>query len=232
MNDQQHYFDDAAHRYPNAVNPPLAQQLEMEHLERSLGKLSGKTILDFGAGSGRVTFWFLKRGYDVTAVDVSLKSLTDLKRMYKYKRTSSWGKLKTTTALPEKQFDAIVGADILHHIDLPTYLPRLYRMLKPFGRIAFSEPNAVHLLWYIHYLREGIPWHIEKGILQCTITNLVKLFRHTGFSKVDVKGHGIIPTKLLNKLPTFCRLNALSFGNIPVVRSIAFRFILSAQRKQ
>src|SRR3989344_827333 len=102
MNDQQRYFDDSSHRYPqvNAVNPPLAQEFEMEHLHKALGVLGGHNILDFGAGSGRVSFWFLKRGFDVTAVDVSPLSLRDLRRVYMRKRQKSWGALTTMTELP------------------------------------------------------------------------------------------------------------------------------------
>nr|WP_297767203.1 class I SAM-dependent methyltransferase [uncultured Butyrivibrio sp.] len=38
---------------------------------RFLSQLSGKTILDFGCGSGRDTKYFLEQGYDVTAIDGS-----------------------------------------------------------------------------------------------------------------------------------------------------------------
>ena len=39
--------------------------------KRFLSQLSGKTILDFGCGSGRDTKYFLEQGYDVTAIDGS-----------------------------------------------------------------------------------------------------------------------------------------------------------------
>lgn len=39
--------------------------------DRFLNKLQGKRILDFGCGSGRDTKYFLKKGYEVDAVDGS-----------------------------------------------------------------------------------------------------------------------------------------------------------------
>lgn len=40
---------------------------------RFLNQLTGKSILDFGCGSGRDTKFFLEQGYDVTAIDGSVE---------------------------------------------------------------------------------------------------------------------------------------------------------------
>ena len=63
MNDQRTYFDQLAHRYPqpNTVNPPYAQLLELLALESSLKLKPASTIIDFGAGNGRVSLYFLKK---------------------------------------------------------------------------------------------------------------------------------------------------------------------------
>lgn len=230
MNDQRTYFDESAHRYPqpNTVNPPYAQRLEMEHLHKSIGALSGNNILDFGAGSGRVTFWFLKQGYDVTAVDISKKSLSALEQTYKKHKTSSWGLLKTANRLPTKKFDAIVGADILHHVSIKEVLPMLIKVLRSGGAISFSEPNAWHLLWYIHYWFSGIPWHIENGILQCTYYNLKKLFHHEKFRNVTLVGHGLFPTTPLSQFPSISIFN-IRFGNYWPFKLFAFRYIISGE---
>lgn len=188
MNNQRAYFDEAAHRYPTPVDPPLAQQLEVEHLERALGSIPGKTVMDFGAGSGRVTFWFLKKGYDVTAVDISPQSLSDLVRHYKQYKQPSWGILLTSSKLPNIRYDAIVGADILHHVDMKEYLPRLYSILKSGGRIAFSEPNAWFLPWYAYIVLRRLPWSIEKGILQITIPKIKQGLERAKFSDISIHG--------------------------------------------
>lgn len=229
MNDQQKYFDTKSHRYPHALHPAFSQRLELAHLEEALGP-TPKTLVDFGAGSGRVAIWFLKKGCDVTAVDVSAQSLLDLQRAYRRQRTKSWGRLRITTRLPNTTFDAVVGADILHHVDIKTYLPRLASLLKPGGRIAFSEPNAWHIPWYFHWMNERIPWRIEKGVLQCTIPNLRKQMRFSGFHHIRIDGHGLIPTRLFEAFPSLCVYNARTLGNIPLLTFLAFRFIVSAQK--
>lgn len=205
MNDQRAYFDETAHRYPTPVDLPLAQRLELEHLERALGSIPGKTIVDFGAGSGRVTFWFLKKGYNVTAVDISPKSLSDLVRHYTQQKQPSWGILLTSSRLPNTRFDAIVGADILHHVDMQVHLPNLYQILKPGGRIAFSEPNAWFFLWYVYIFLRSLPWAIERGILHMTVSKITSELHLAGFSHIHIAG-------------------------FPFFRRIAFRFIVTATK--
>ena len=229
MNDQQEYFDASSHRYQHALTPAFSQQLELSHLERALG-LHPKTVLDFGSGSGRVAIWFLKKGCDVTAVDVSKQSLLDLQDAYKRRKSASWGTLRIATRLPDATFDAVVGADVLHHVDIREYLPKLASLLAPGGRIAFSEPNAWHIPWYLHWMKEGIPWHIEQGVLQCTMSNLRAVARLAGLGDIRIDGHGLIPTRLLEVFPGLCTYNALTLGNVQLLRLFAFRFILTARK--
>lgn len=231
MNDQRDYFNEVRHRYQanKLIRTPVPQALEMHDLEARFYTSSGRSLLDFGAGSGRVTFWFLQQGYNVTAVDISSHSLSDIRTLYTKHKKSSWGSLHTATTLPRTaSFDIVVGADVLHHVDIPLILPQLKRVLKPHGYIAFSEPNAWHIPWYIHYAKERIPWHIERGILQCTYRNLFQQFVNAGFKNIHIKGHGLIPTPLLTPFSSLNTLNAFSFGNTAITRAGAFRYIISA----
>ena len=232
MNDQRTYFDQLAHRYPqpNTVNPPYAQLLELLALESSLKLKPASTIIDFGAGNGRVSLYFLKKGHNVIAVDISKHSLHALQTIYNEHKTSSWGTLTTHTKLPTILVDAIVGADILHHVSIKEVLPKLIKLLKHEGTLSFSEPNAWHLLWYIHYWLSRIPWDIEKNILQCTYFNLFTLFQNAQFSHVSIIGHGLLPTTPLSAFHTVCNLNVV-MGNFPILRFIAFRYIICGVKK-
>ncbi len=50
------------------------------------------------------------------------------------------------TRLPfeDKSFDAVVGNAVLHHFELNSTLPELYRILKPGGHFFFTEPNMMN----------------------------------------------------------------------------------------
>ena len=228
---QTKYFDQAKNRYKKklVINPPLAQLLELSHLESELGLANTSQLLDFGCGSGRVSLYFLSKGYNVIGVDVSKDSLKTIRHIYNLNYKKGWGKLTTFTQIPaKKRVDGIIGADILHHIDIVKTIPLFKRVLRSGGRVAFSEPNAFYPLWYLHYFLSGIPWDIEKGILQCTRHKLLSMFANANFFKVQVTGHGLLPTRFLSWLPSLCRLNALEVGRLPLVNNFAFRFIISA----
>ncbi|MDD5639213.1 MAG: class I SAM-dependent methyltransferase [Candidatus Pacebacteria bacterium] len=53
------------------------------HIEKILRKNNIKTVLDFSCGTGSQVFWFLKYGYDVVGVDISLGMLNIAKERAK-----------------------------------------------------------------------------------------------------------------------------------------------------
>lgn len=226
---QRAYFDQKNHRFDQHLlkSPPLFQQLELDQLFQALNISPKSQLIDFGAGSGRVSIFFLKLGFNVLAVDVSRQSLSDLSTYYRQHRQPTWGSLTISSNLPYRQTaDGIIGADVLHHISLTEYLPLFMKCLRPGGRIAFSEPNAWHLPWYFHYWVNKIPWSIEKGILQCTLPNLNSSFQTAGFNNVQITGHGLLPTRFFSGHSSVCRFN-IQIGRY--FSPLAFRFIISAQ---
>ncbi len=228
IKDQQRFFDQKNHRFNDAklLDPPYAQLLELLALEQSLKLKPASTIIDFGAGNGRVSLYFLKKGFNVIAVDISKHSLQTLQTIYNEHKRQSWGTLQTRTSLPPTRVDAIVGADILHHLAIRQLLPKIIKALKPTGRVVFSEPNAWHILWYIHYFFSKIPWHIERGILQCTYFNLKNAFQRSGLSRITLVGHGLLPTTPLSRFRSINAWNVRA-GNYWPFKLFAFRYIVS-----
>lgn len=228
---QANFFDQEKYRLNSEkiLNPPLHNLLELETIKKYLKMLPPKNILDFGCGSGRFTVFLLKQGYNVYAHDVSKKSLEALLKLYNSHKKSGWGKLYICPEIPDyMKFDMIVGSDILHHIHISSYLSKFRDKLKPDGAIVFSEPNPWHIPWYIFYL-SFVSWEMEKGILNCSKKNIIREFRQAGFRDLHIEGHGLIPTPLLNFLPSLSSVNA-KFGDISFLNNFAFRFIISAKK--
>lgn len=212
---QQHYFDIQSHRYINncLITP------ELNALHNALHLKPKTTLIDFGSGNGRVSLYFLKKGYDIIAVDISKHSLEELEVLYESKKTSSWGKLTTSSSLPKIRVDGIVGADILHHVEITKILPKLITRLKPSGRIAFSEPNAWHLPWYLYLAFKHLPWSIERGIVECSYPNLQRLFTDAKYSNISIS--------------TFTPfLHTIHIDNLWPWNYVGFRLIISATQKK
>lgn len=232
IKDQQRFFDQKNHRFNDTklLNPPYAQLLELIALEHSLKLKPASTIIDFGAGNGRVSLYFLKKGHDVIAVDISKHSLQALQTIYNEHKASSWGTLTTRTSLPTTLVDAIVGADILHHVSIKEVLPMLTKVLRRGGTLSFSEPNSWNILWFIFIAYSRIPWHIEKGILQCTYAGLSRELHRIHAADISIVGHGILPTTPLSLFNTLSRIN-VAIGNLPLFKLFSFRYIISATKR-
>lgn len=188
-NNQRIYFDKQKNRYKIKLlrTPPKKQLLEYQKMETALNLPVGSKLMDFGSGNGRVSLYFLSRGYNIHAVDVSKPSLLELTKIYKQIKTSFWGILTTSTQLPTTPvFDGIVGADILHHVDIHTILPQLTKTVKKNGVLVFSEPNGWNVLWYIYIFLRRLPWNIEKNILHMNPFFLKSAFQNAGYGHITI----------------------------------------------
>lgn len=229
LHDQIIFFDDKNHQYDKSLiqNPPLHTRLEINLILKELRTINRNNyIVDFGAGSGRLTIPLLQNSFSVLAVDISKKSLQSLTYLA---RTLSLDALKTSPTIQYiEKTQGIVGTDILHHVDIDYYLPMFYSILKKNGRIVFSEPGALNLIWYF-YLPLFSNWGVEKGILTCTFSNLKNKLEKYGFKRIKIIGLGLFPRPLLNFSKKLCLLND-KLGNIPVLKYFAYRYIIIAYK--
>ncbi|MBU4353013.1 MAG: methyltransferase domain-containing protein [Nanoarchaeota archaeon] len=119
--------------------------------------LKGKKILDIGCGEGEVSMGL----GDITGVDVSEPRL-------KIARENG---LKTVKAdvckIPlNEQFDAVIVADLIEHMQRPyDLLMEANRLLKPKGQIFLETPNALNFMRFLQLLfrektREESPNHL------------------------------------------------------------------------
>jgi SAM-dependent methyltransferase len=104
------------------------------------------TVLDLGAGTGKLTRSLAARGLDVVAVDPSPKMLDQL-------RSSVAGAIVhegTAEDIPlaDDSVDAVVVAQAWHWVDQDRALPSVARVLKPGGSLG--------LIWNLR--DESVPW--------------------------------------------------------------------------
>ena len=229
---QRSFFDSSEHQYNQdlILNPPLHCVVEYEYIRTAITAPFTPgvkmRVADYGAGSGRMTIPSLQAGYQVTAVDISPKSLSNLQKVAKDMNLKN---LTVAKELPHKEtFDAIIGADVLHHVDIDRELPTLYKGIKKGGVIAFSEPSAYNIAWYL-YLPFASSWSVEQGMLQCRAGNLITLCKKHGFKNVKIVGMGLLPTPIFNKWSVLCRLN-YTLGNLPLIKLFAYRYLLVASK--
>ncbi|MAG77814.1 hypothetical protein CL616_02900 [archaeon] len=188
------------------------------------------TILECGAGTGFYTKEFLKRGYTVTAIDLSKQAL-------KINKAQALNKQLTTHAInfidfkTTEKYDQIIFIKVFHHFDTLTNiykaLDHARKLLKNNGKIIIFEPNGKNILWKpilsLRKDKDKNKWFYEQNMKYTTKQNFHKYFKKHNLN-YNLKYHYIIPSTLLNKLPFLNKLNNYLEKIIP---KWAFNFSLT-----
>jgi ubiquinone/menaquinone biosynthesis C-methylase UbiE len=119
------------------------REAEAYHMT-ALGNVAGRHVLDYGCGAGGTTAHLLAQGARVTGFDISVTRLQEARqRVAGEPGGSSTGLLQCAAELlpfQDECFDAVLGKQILHHLDLKIAIPEITRVLRPGGRAVFLEP--------------------------------------------------------------------------------------------
>ncbi|MGB3135481.1 MAG: class I SAM-dependent methyltransferase [Nodosilinea sp.] len=105
----------------------------------------GRRVLEPGSGNGEFTLRLARSGAEIAAVEIAPRQVAIAQQ-----RLEGFPNVKTLVGdvtqlpFPDATFDAVVGNAVLHHFDLNTTLPELYRVLKPGGHFFFTEPNMLN----------------------------------------------------------------------------------------
>ena len=121
------------------------------------------TVLELGAGTGKLTAGLVDLGHDVHATDPDEQMLQVLRERLPDVRTS----VATAEDLPvgDASYDVVVVAQAFHWFDHDRALPEIARVLKPGGRLA--------LVWNARDVR--IPWVRRFGELIGNQENLASI---------------------------------------------------------
>lgn len=114
-------------------------EAESWHLD-ALGDVTGQHVLDYGCGTGGTTAHLLERGARVTGFDISHIRLTAARQRTAGAPAQYLQCAAELLPFADQTFDAVLGKQILHHLDLKIAVPEIARVLRPGGRAVFLEP--------------------------------------------------------------------------------------------
>jgi SAM-dependent methyltransferase len=181
--------------------------------------LPGKLLVG-GVGGGRTIPYLLKKGFDITAVDISPEMIDVCKKRFPTLNASVMDLQKTSFS--DNQFDSIFLPfhTISYVNDIDKTLMEMHRILKPGGKLLFSIPNR----WYVRALLGGSIWlkdgrrniEITRGKKESLLSTIVFSMNDSKrvkkiFSSVEVKArislqnlsHPNWKDRVLQSLPFF-----------------------------
>ncbi len=133
------------------------------------------TVMDFGAGTGLLTFYIQPYVKQIDAIDNSkgmLQVLTEKAKKAKATNINPVLKDLEKDDLGEDRYDLIISSMTLHHIkDIQQFFKKLYKTLKEDGYLAIAdleeEDGSFHSdnegVYHFGFNKEKIKEHLEKA---------------------------------------------------------------------
>ena len=192
-----------------------------------------KTILEIGAGTGTLTRHLAVTGAKIVATDLFEDFLMISKRKINQANVefvvADAEKLDNFT---DNSFDVICGLSILHHLNIELALQNIYRVLKPGGAIAFSEPNMLNPQIMI---QKNIPF-IKRWLGDSPDETaffrwqMEELLHKSGFSEIIVTPFDFLHPSTPQALAGFIEGSGKFLERIPLLREIAGSLFIFAKK--
>jgi ubiquinone/menaquinone biosynthesis C-methylase UbiE len=190
----------------------------------------GMKVLEIGCGTGFFTQEIIKKKVQLTAIDIS-PDLLELAKSYisdpdlEFRLENAY-----QMTFANQSFDAVVGSSVLHHLEVDQALKEFYRVLKPGGYIAFTEPNMLNPQIA---MERNIP-AVKKAMGNSPdetaffIWSIRKKLKNTGFTNIEVVPfdflHPSIPKSLI---PIMLPLTGIA-EKIPLLKHISGSLFIKA----
>ena len=132
-------LDPAVPPYPNREHVEFLDLLLAE-----IGDLTGARVLEVGCGGGALSTWLAMQGAEVVGLDVSDETLELARRRAAVNGVSDRVEFRCCPVEDaddaDGSFDAVIGNQTLHHLELAEAMTVVRRLLRPGGRAVFAEP--------------------------------------------------------------------------------------------
>lgn len=207
------------------MNPPADTCFPLEYAFHLLGDVRGKSVLEFGCGSGENTVLLARRGAKVCALDISEALIRVAKKRLTVNGVSGGVKFCVASAyeipLPDESIDVVFGMAILHHLELEPAAREVYRVLRKGGKAIFKEPirNSKLLGW----VRGLIPYRspdvspFERPLTDSEMESFAvgySRYHSKAFMLPSVRLAGLLPV-LRNHTDSLIRLDGAILNRFP-----------------
>lgn len=216
-----------------------AGRIEFEKFFDFLNLPKGSSVIELGSGYGRFVLQLLKRGYKVTAVDISQESLDILLDQARKNNIDKNLKLvRSDFSKPEfiNMYDGAYCISTFHllagteekRIEI---FSNLVKSVKKGGSVAAIEPNPLNPFYYpFYWFSNQVSWEIEKTFIKSCESNLRKIFKRLGLEDIEVSYMGFLPNRFINSIEVIKYLNGF-VNSMPILNKFSsFTYIKGKKR--
>lgn len=133
------YDEDAGAYARHTATSTWNASYERPAMQRIIGTVNGRSVLDAGCASGELSAWLLSEGADVTALDNSTAFITMIQERFGQRLRACRADLAQGLPFADCAFDVVASSLTLHYIaDWEALMRELFRITKPGGRLVFS----------------------------------------------------------------------------------------------
>jgi 2-polyprenyl-3-methyl-5-hydroxy-6-metoxy-1,4-benzoquinol methylase len=118
---------------------------ENRFILKQMGELTGKRVLDIGAGLGESSVYFALRGANVTTTDLSPQMVETAVKLAHLHGVKVGGVVSAAESLnvPENSYDFVYVANTIHHVtNKESLFSQMQKALRPGGRFFSWDPLA------------------------------------------------------------------------------------------
>jgi 2-polyprenyl-6-hydroxyphenyl methylase/3-demethylubiquinone-9 3-methyltransferase len=199
-------FEELAHRWwdPESEFKPLHQinPLRLDYIDRRVGGLAGKRVVDVGCGGGILAESMAQRGAEVTAIDMGEAPLAVARLHQLESGVEVEYRQSTAEALAEAEpesFDVVTCLEMLEHVPDPaSVVTACARLAKPGGHVFFSTLNRNPKSWLFaivgaEYLLQLLPKGTHDYSKFIKPSELESWARHAGLQVRELTGMSYNP---------------------------------------
>jgi len=190
--------------------------------EKTLANLPRQsTVLDWGSGDGRFTYFLLKNGMTVTAYSIedNLKIESELRAQWPTKFNYCLHTDPCTLPFAPETFDAVFSIGVLEHVrdtggNELTSLGELKRVLKPKGKLfCFHLPRKYS---WVEFLVTALKLSRYRHNHLYARRDVIHLLNESGFRLLEIGQYNTVPRMMVSALPDFIKNSRLfcSFYNL------------------
>jgi ubiquinone/menaquinone biosynthesis C-methylase UbiE len=189
-------------------------------------------ILEIGCGDGEFTKRLKNIGATVVATDITPAVIKRGKQNLTYKGLKYKVDNCEKLSFKDNSFSIVCGVSILHHVNLKKTLSEAHRVLKPGGKIFFTEPNLANPVLFtqtnIKWLRDRMEF--SPGETPLLRKNVEKTLKKVGFSDIKVKNYDFlfpwIPDFLIGPVEKIGRI----LEKTPFIKEISGSLLIYAEK--